>query len=267
MSAPQRRKRSSFAIQRTVVFALFVREIKTRFGGRWTGVVWVLLEPLAHMAVLMTMFATVRHLVSPGIDYPVFLITGLMPFIIFRSVAFRLMEAIDANRGLFAYRQVKPMDTLVSRALLEVLVQSSVYIVALATIAWLGMDVLPARPLELIGASALVVALGFSLGLFLAVSTHGTPRVRVFIRICAGPLYLLSGVVMSVQALPTYIRDWLLWNPGLHLVELSRSGFFPQYRVLEGITPLYPLGLTVLFLTLGLSLYRVRRQQLVTIGL
>jgi capsular polysaccharide transport system permease protein len=266
MSAQQHRKRSSFAIQRTVVFALFVREIKARLGGRWGGAVWVVVEPLAHIAVLMAMFATIRHILSPGIDYPIFLLTGLMPYIIFRSLAFRLMEGIEANRSLYAYRQVKPMDALVSRALLEVVLQSAVYLLALALMAWLGLDVLPARPLELIGVSAVIIALGFSLGLFLAVSTHGAPRARVFIRICSGPLYLLSGVIMSVNSLPTDWRQYLLWNPGLHLVELSRSCFFRQYRPLPEISATYLLALTTVFLALGMSLYRVRRQQFVTIG-
>ena len=83
----------------------------------------------------------------------------------------------------------------------------------------------------------------------------------------ATPLASLPAVLITAaDSLPAYFREWLVWNPGLHLVELSRSGFFPQYRVLEGITPLYPLALTVLFLSLGMSLYRVRRQQLVTIA-
>ena len=57
----------------------------------------------------------------PGLEFPVFLVTGMIPFLLFQNLSNRLMDAVEANRGLFAYRQVKPLDTLVSRAMVEAL--------------------------------------------------------------------------------------------------------------------------------------------------
>lgn len=259
-------KRSPLEIQRAVLFALFVRELKTRFGGSWSGVLWVVLEPLANVLIMAAIFGSLHRAVSPSIEYPVFLVTGMLPFFLFRNLAFRLMDAIDANRGLFAYRQVKPMDAIVSRALLEVVLMSMVYGLTLTVLMALGYDVLPARPLELMGVSALLVMLGFSMGLFFAVATHGTPRVRAFIRVCRAPLYFLSGVVFAVRALPEELRWWLLWNPVLHLMELMRSCFFASYPMLPGVDASYVAGFALTFLILGLSLYRVRRRQLIAVG-
>lgn len=265
MSAAQSPKRSPLEIQRAVVFALFLREMKTRFEGRWIGVFWVLLEPLAQVLLMTAIFGALHSAVSPSIEYPVFLVTGMLPFFIFRNLMFRLMDAIDANRGLFAYRQVKPMDTLLSRALLEVVLQSAVYALVLAVLMWLGYSVLPVRPLELMGVSALLVLLGFALGLVFAVTTNDLPRVRTFIRISGMPLYLMSGVMFSVRALPQELRWWLMWNPALHLVELSRSNFFPNYPLLPEINAEYVATVTLVCLALGLSLYRVRRQRLIAV--
>lgn len=265
MSALSRGKRSPLEIQRAVLFALFVRELKTRFEGTWAGMVWVLLEPLANVLILMAIFGSLHRAVSPSIEYPVFLVTGLLPFFIFRNLTFRLMEAIDSNLGLFAYRQVKPMDTLVSRAMLEVVLLSTVYLVALAALMWLGYKVMPAYPLELMGVSLLLVLLGMSLGLLFAMVTHNLPRLRTFIRICSGPLYMISGVMFPVRALPEDLRWWLLWNPALHLVELSRGCFFAAYKVLPEVSPAYVATVMLLCLTLGLSLYRVQRQRLIAL--
>ena len=44
--------RTPFEIQKAVVFALFVRELKTRFGKYRLGYVWALLQPIAHVMVL-----------------------------------------------------------------------------------------------------------------------------------------------------------------------------------------------------------------------
>ena len=56
VSAPARPKRSAWEIQRAVLQALLLREMKARVGGQWVGAVWTLLEPLAHVAVIVTVW-------------------------------------------------------------------------------------------------------------------------------------------------------------------------------------------------------------------
>ncbi|WP_119156717.1 ABC transporter permease [Caldimonas tepidiphila] len=255
-------KRTPWQIQRAVVFALFQRELKTRFGGRWLGMLWVVFEPLAHVLVMLAVFGFMRHTMPSGIDYPVFLATGLLPFFIFKNLSLRLMGAIESNRGLFSYRQVKPMDTLVSRALLELCIYGTVYVLTLLLLGWLGLRFIPTRPLELLAVSALLVLLGMSLGLVFAVATHAMPRLGTFIQLAFMPLYFVSGVLFPVHAVPADLRPWLLWNPVLHLIELSRGCFFPQYHVLPGISAWFAAGVTLPCALLGLSLYRVRRERL-----
>ena len=58
-----------------------------------------------------------------------------------------LMDSIEANRGLFNYRQVKPFDTLLSRAAVESIMNLVVYVFSLGILGWMGYHVLPARPL------------------------------------------------------------------------------------------------------------------------
>jgi capsular polysaccharide transport system permease protein len=258
-------RRSAWEVQRAVLFALFLRELKTRLGGRWMGVFWLLLEPVAHIAVMTTLFSLAHRATLPSIDYPVFLITGLIPFFLFRGLVTRLMEAIDANRGLFAYRQVKPIDTVIARALLEIALQSTVYLIALATLGWLGFDFLPARALELCGVSAVLVLLGASLGLFFGVATNEVPQARAIVRISLLPLYFISGVIFPVHAIPPQYLSLLQLNPVLHLIELSRACFFPQYHVLAGINLAYPAALALFSTFLALVLYRLRRQRLASV--
>ncbi len=257
-----RARRSAWEVQRAVVFALFIRELKTRFGGRWLGAFWLVLEPLAHVVLMMLLFGYLRHRVLAGVDYSVFLLVGVMPFFTFKSLAVRLMDAIDANRGLFGYRHVKPLDPLIARALLEVGLYSVVYLIVLASLGWLGLHFFPARPLELMGVSTMLIVLGGSLGLCFAVITDDVPQLRSLIRIAFMPLYLLSGVVFPVASLPPEVLPWLLWNPVLHAIELSRGYFFPQYHVLPQISAEYVFSVALITTTLGMSLYRVRRHRL-----
>jgi capsular polysaccharide transport system permease protein len=262
--APARaRRRTAWEIQRTVLFALVLREMKQRVGGQWIGALWTVFEPLAHTMVMVSILGFVRGNLVAGVEFPVFLVTGLIPYFFFQHLTMRLMDGIEANRGVFAYRQVKPIDALLSRAIVEALMNLLVYTLTLGILAWLGFRVLPALPLELIGVHMLIGFFGLSTGLLAAVVAHDRPRVKSFIRISFMPLYFMTGVIFPIHVLPREYLEWLLWNPMLHLVELSRHSFAPQYRPVDGVNLLYPIGCTLLVFAIGLAQYRVKRLRLI----
>lgn len=259
-------RRSPWQVQRSVLFALILRELKARFGGRWLGAAWIVAEPLAHVLLMVLAFGVVRHRLVPGVDYVMFLVTGLLPFFMFRSLTLRLMGAVDANQGLFGYRQVKPLDALVSRAVLEVSLYSVVYLLVLALMGLLGLRVLPVQPLELMGLSAALLFGGFGMGIALAVLTDDVPRVRSLVRVAVIALYLISGVVVPVQALPVGLHAWLVWNPVLHALELSRNAWFgTAYLPMAQASAAYLGGFALLSLAGALLLYRARRHRLVAL--
>lgn len=252
------------ALMRAVVFALFLRELKTRLGGRWWGLVWALGEPLAAAGVLLGLYLLLHARAVGGIDPLLFLVSGVLPFQLFKQLVMRSMEAIDANQGLFAYRQVRPVDTVPARALVELCLALGVLAVTVAVVAWLGHDVLPRHPLELLGVSVLLVLLGTTLGLLAAVATGGAlARGRAAVRIATIPLMLASGVVFPVAALPPAARELLLLNPVLHLLELLRSAVFGEaYHALPQAGVRLPLATWLVAAVLAMALYRARRDRL-----
>lgn len=258
------RKRSPMRIQRSVVLALVIRELRARVQGRWLSLMWMVFEPLAHLMLLLTLVGFRKHVVSVNVEFPVFLVTGLLPFFIFRNLARRLPQAVSSSRGLFAYRQVKPIDALIARALVEVGLYSTVYLIALALLGWLGYHWLPVAPLQLIGVSAVLLALGSSLGVVFCVLAHNRPKVTTFIGLLFLPLYLLSGVIFPLHTLSVDVREILLWNPVLHLIELSRLYYVPYFRPLEGVGWAYPTGFALVTAALAMSLYRLKRHDLVS---
>jgi capsular polysaccharide transport system permease protein len=255
--------RSAWEVQRAVLFALLLREMKARVGGQWVGAVWTLFEPLAHVALMVTILGFLRDMLVPGVEVPVFLVTGLIPFFLFQNLAFRLMDSIEANRGLFNYRQVKPFDTLLSRAAVESIMNLVVYGFSLGILGWMGYHVVPARPLEMLGVNLLLIFFGTGFGLFAAVIGHDRPRLRSMLRMVMMPLYFASGVIFPVHGLPQEYLDWLLWNPLLHLVELSRHSFMASYTPAPGVNALYPLLFALAVAALGMALYRTNRLRLI----
>jgi capsular polysaccharide transport system permease protein len=259
--------RDAWSIQRAVLFALLLREIKGRVGGQWVGALWTLIEPLAHVLVMITIFSIARGGSGfPGIEFPVFLATGLVPFFLFQNMAMRLMDGISANRGLFAYRQVKPIDTLAARAVVELLMNLLVYGFTLALLGWLGFHVVPARPLNMFAVHAVLFFLGAGFGTFAAVISHDRARLRSLIRIMMFPLYIASGILFPIHVLPPDVLHWMLLNPLLHLVELSRHAFIAQYETLPQVNLLYPVMFSLALCALALLAYRADRLRLVTSG-
>lgn len=256
------RKRSAWEVQRAVLFALVLRELRARVGRHWTGVLWTVFEPLVHVLMILTIFGYLRHIASSVMEFPVFLVSGLMPFFLFRSLSQRLTDAIESNRGLFSYRQVKPLDTVIGRGVVECLTWFAVLLFTLSILQWLGFRALPRQPLEFFGVAALMALLGGALGLLLAVVTHGRPRVRSVVRMLYGPLYFTSGVIFSIDRMPPEFFDWLSWNPLLHLVDLSRNAFEPLHQPHVGVGWSYPAAFTLVLLALALALYSRDRQKL-----
>jgi capsular polysaccharide transport system permease protein len=254
-------KRSSWEIQRAVLFALVLRELRTRVGRHWTGIVWTLFEPLTHVLVILTIFGYLRNIASTTMEFPVFLVSGLMPFFLFRNLAQRLTDSIDANRGLFSYRQVKPLDTVIARGIVECLIWSGVLVFTLVILVWLGFHAVPQQMLELIGVAALTALSGGALGLLLAVVTHGHPRVRSMVRLIYTPLYLTSGVIFSLDRLPPAFLDWLSWNPMLPLVDLARNAFEPLHTLHPGLGWRSPATFALVAIAGALALYQRDRQK------
>lgn len=256
-------KRTPWEIQRAVVQALILRELKTRFGVHRLGAVWLFLEPAAHIGVLLVVFVYIRHFAPAGVPTTIFLLTGIVPFLLFKSIAMRIMEAVQGNRGLFGYRVIKPMDTFLARLFLEVLLYTVVFVLLLGGLWWWGVPVELYRPLEFFTVVALLSLMGFGLGILFCVIGEALPEVKLFIRILFIPLYLLSGILFPISRLPAEYHDLLLWNPVLHAVELSREAFFRGYASVSGVSLGFVAEVAVVLLFGGVVAYRLRRLELV----
>lgn len=255
--------RSSLDVFRSVVYALFLRELQTRFGTIRLGYLWAVLEPAAQVLVLVAVFGFASRHLMPGLDFAMFVLTGLMPFQFFRQMVGRSMDAIDANRALFGYRQVMPIDTLIARLILESLVNLVVFAVLIAVCAGLGMRVGVEDPLGLLGMGALLVLISFGLGLACAVLGQRSKQLRKVIPLVLNPLYFVSGVFFPMALIPEKYLPLVIWNPILHLNELVRDRYFLAFRASDDASLLFVISFGLISLLLGLALYRRHRLALV----
>lgn len=253
-----RATRSHLQIQRDVIYALLLRELSSRFGRSRGGFLWVLFEPIAHLLVPITLFGLIRQRLMPGVEFPVFLVYGFLPFLLFKSICLQIVDGVNAAQGLLAYRQVQLMDVFISKALAHFVIQAIVFAIVLTALALLGYGVLPPHPLELAGVLVLTVVLAFGLGLLLSAIGSIMPDARPVIHVMFMPLYLASGILFPVTRFSDEWVRWLAFNPVLHLVELSRVAGVAGYVPMKYLSLQYPVALALVTTVIGLMLYRLR---------
>ena len=257
-------KRSAYKVQIDVIYAILLRELATRFGKSRGGFLWVLVEPVAHLLLPVFIMTYIRGSIMPGVDYPVFLVYGFLPFLIFKTNCLQIVNGINSARGVLSYRQVHLMDVFVANSIAYVVIQAVVFAIVLSGMVLIGFDVIPARFIEFFGVFILTVTLAFGLGLVLAAVASIIPDARPIIAVMFMPLYLISGVLFPVNRFPDEVVKWLAVNPVLHLVELSRAVAIDGYEPMKYLSLEYPVVLALASLFVGLMLYRLRVLTMVT---
>lgn len=249
-------ERSPASITWAVWKALFLREAVARlFAGR-AAWMWILVEPVVHLVYLYLLFGFVLQRLISGIDGGMFILTGVLGFFMAQNTAMRSKDAITANMGLFTYRQVFPIDTVLVRAALEGLLLLTSALFLLTGLGLFGSGgIVPHDVLSVMVALTALWLSGLGLGLMMSVANELIPEVGKITDMLFRPLYFLSGIMYPISAIPPAYRDWLLVNPFVHGIETLRTGFFPQYHAVDGVSLSYLMGFALVTLCLGLALH------------
>ena len=251
--------RSAFNTQRHVIYALFMRDLQTRFGGGGGGYLNYIVTlgwPLAHITLLLFIYSAMGRAAPLGDDPTMFFATGLVPYMVFYYPARFMMMSILMNRPLTQFPVVKLFDILLARAMVEVITGFAVVCVTAGVLFGLGHDVVPKDPGIAISAIAasLFCAIGFgAVNAMLA----GLIRIWIFVFIVfAISLYIFSGIIFVVPALPEKIQYYLSWNPVVHNVSWFRSAYYSNYETALIPSKTYPFVFGLLMLLLALVLER-----------
>ena len=256
--------RSTWQVMWSVWVALFLREALSRLFSSRGAWAWLMLEPVFHIAYLVIIFTVIRvHFVS-GFDTGLWIVVGLLAYFTFERVSGQTANAINANKSLFSYRQVQPIDTMFVRAFLEVLLLSVVGIVIFGIAVVLGHEVLPDDPLEFFASIAGLWLLALGWGLVRAVLHDLVPELEIVLNFFMKPMYIISGVMVPLASIPLPYRDWLLYNPVAQGVEAARAGFSATYHPVSGLSILYLFAFALLLFFMGLLLMRKFAVRLVT---
>ena len=261
---PRLKPRGGLEVMYSSIRALLLRELQTRFGQYRLGYFWVFLEPLLTIGVMVLVFGAIRDRVAPGMDYVLFLVNGIIPFYMFRTGIMQAMNAVQSNKGLFSYRPVKPIDAVIARNILELLLKFIAYVSFSAALIWFGFHISFAAIPQLLMYWILLVIFMFACSLVFVVIADFSKEIQKILMVIFLIMYLLSGILYSIHIIPMPYREYLLWNPLIHIFENMRHAVAPTYALVPGISLGYFMEWLIGTLFFGLLLYKRFEKRMVS---
>lgn len=250
-----------FHTQMRVIGALLMRELHTRYGRENIGYLWLIGEPLM-LASVMALLHTSGHTAYGSDIKPLpFIVVGYTTYIMFRGIVNRSDSALTANAPLLYHRMITIFDIVLSRAVLEMAGTFLAYTVLMALLWSLGLVALPARPLALYAAEALMFWYSLGNSMIIASVSFHNRTVERLIHPYAYFMIPVSASFYQVSMVPEPYRSYLMWVPIPHIMELARYGQFNSAN-LDYCNPWYVVGCCVVLTWVGLVVMRLYRDKI-----
>ncbi len=182
---------------------LIARDFKVKYKRSVLGVLWSLLYPVLMMAVLAIVFSNVFKFNVPGVNYLVYLMTGLVMFQYFSEATNLAMSSITGNFSLinkvYIPKYIFPLSKILFVGINFLITLIPLYAIILIT----GETV---TIVHLILPYAFLCLLLFSLGVGLILAT-----LTVFFR---DMLYIYGIITTILMYLTPIMYDISMLNPG-----------------------------------------------------
>lgn len=243
------------------ITALILREMSTTYGRSPGGYFWAIAEPAAGIALLSVVFSYAFRAPAIGNSFPVFYATGFLPFMLYLDLSKKIANSIAFSRPLLMYPAVTYVDAIIARLIVNLATHVMVFII----VVWALITFFD--PQVILDHQAIILSLALAAMLALGVGVMNCLLISLFPvwesvwSIVNRPMFVISGVIFAFKDIPQPLRDWLWFNPLVHVIGQMRAGFYPTY---DGsyVSPAYVMGFALVTLAAGLALLRLLRRSI-----
>lgn len=257
-----RKFRKGWIIQMRVIHALMIRELTTRFGRENIGFLWIMVEPLLFAGLVGLIWRIGKGPAEHGVSVVAFVASGYIPITLFRQGIGRSVAAFTVNGGLLYHRQIKVIDFIAARFLVEFLGGMMAYAFAAIILMYLGEFPLPDDIGLFIFGWILYASFCFSICLIIAPLSEMSEVLEKFIPVVTYVMIPVSGLPYMVSWMTPSAREALLWSPFVNAMEMMRKGIW-GHEVTAYYNVWNPIVITMILTLIGLILCRRVRRKLV----
>lgn len=250
-------------VQARVISALMIREAMGRYGHDNLGFFWVIGEPLLLTGGVMVLWSMTHISHDAAVGVVPFALTGYSMLTLWRMMVFRSMHGMRYGAALTFHSNVKYLDILLARSLLETIGILSAFVVAYLPLYLLGGLPPINDPLLIFGGWLLTAWFCAGVGLIIAALTELSDILERFIHPVMYLTLPITGTFFMVDWMPTSYQQMLLWSPLVHGIEMFRAGVFPP-SVVTHFDPWYLVLCALISTGIGfpLMLYAQRHVEL-----
>jgi len=249
--------RKSSRIFLSVIKALFLRELNTRISVGKSGLFWTFFEPFFQVFIFIAIrVMIVSNNSSSGttFDYAVFMASGFIAFNMFKNILSGATGAFSANKALFSYKQVKPIDTILGRLLLELFLSTIIILIFLFIGFLFDYNIKPQSIVMVFFAYLWILVFSFSIGLIVAIGNIFFVSIGKFVGMFSFGLLIFSAVFFPIASIPPIAQDILLYNPLVHFMEMIHGHYIYELDN-RFVDYTYMLYWTIIPLFMGTWLY------------
>ena len=258
---PQLRRRTG--MPRTVT-ALLLREMSTTYGRSALGYLWAILEPVAGIALMSFVFSYAFRSPAIGTNFPLFFATGMLPFAAYGDTTQKVSQALRFSRSLLFYPGVTFIDALLARFLMSFMTYIMIAVLVFTGIVLIfDLRLIIDVPAIILGFS-MAFALGAGGGTLNCYLLMAFPIWERIWAVLNRPLFIVSCIFFLYDTVPMPYKDWLWWNPIIHLVGAVRRGIYATYDA-SYVSPLYVFSVSLVCMAAGLLLLRRHHKDLLNI--
>jgi lipopolysaccharide transport system permease protein len=238
---------------RELLYFLTWRDIKIRYKQTILGAAWAILQPLLSMLVFWIFLGKLAKVPSDNLPYPLFIYSGLLPWLFFASVVTNASGSLLGNERLVSKiyfpRLIIPSSS-VGVALVD-LAMAMVMLVAMMGYyhIWPGVTLMILPMLVL-----LMIAAALGVGLFLCALNIEYRDFKYVVPFTIQLWMFMTPVVYPASLVPEAYRGYLAINPMAGLVESFRSALLGRAIPWELLA--VSAGISVVLLGVGLMLFR-----------
>ncbi|GHH19434.1 transport permease protein [Sphingomonas glacialis] len=208
------------------MWALLLREMLTRYGRHNIGFLWLFVEPMLFTLGVTALWTLTKSVHGVGLPIIAFALTGYSSVLLWRNMPARSIGAIKPNLSLMYHRQVKVLDVLFARLLLEAAGATISFVVLSVIFLSVGWLTPPEDVLQVIGGWLVLAWFGMSSALLLTAWSEQSELVEKLWHPASYLLFPLSGAAFLVDILPVEAQKIVLYLPMVHCTEFIRDGFF-----------------------------------------
>lgn len=253
---------AGWRIQRRVIGALMIRELVTRFGRENIGFLWIMVEPLLFAVLVGFIWRYMKGPEEHGVSIIAFVATGYLPMVFFRNAVLRVVKIFAANSGLMYHRQVKILDFVFVRVLIEMIGAMMAYIFIACILMAVKEFPVPSDLGALIAGWFLYSLFVFSLCLVMAPLSEMSDVLEKLMPVVTYITIPFSGAFNMISWLAPGAQKAVYYSPFVHGMEMMRYGIFGD-RVNAQWDVSVPLAASLILMLIGLALCRHVRRDLV----